>query len=51
MTTNEAIQIIDNATGQIHATRQEHTIIAQAIETIKKAIENPVIKDDNVPRY
>lgn len=39
MDIKQAIEIITNATGRLQATRDEHQLIVQAIQTIQKALE------------
>lgn len=37
MTTQQAIQILENSTANIPATRQQHQAITQALMTVKQA--------------
>jgi hypothetical protein len=40
MTVNEAIQLIENATGMLKLDRNEHTTVIVAINTIKELYKN-----------
>lgn len=39
MTTTEAIKIVEDATAQLNATRQQHILIAKAIDIITEAVQ------------
>jgi len=40
MNAKEALNIVANATGHLQGTRKDHEVIAQAIDTLRKLVEN-----------
>lgn len=39
MTTEQALQILDNAAGQARLTRNDHIAVQQALDTLRAAIK------------
>ena len=41
MNPNEALNILDQATAQLSATRQQHHLIQQALATLRSLVQTP----------
>jgi len=39
MTSKEALKIVDDVVSQVNGTRQQHILIAEAIETLRVIVE------------
>lgn len=49
MTPQQALQILDNAAGQAHLTRNDHIAVQEALAIVRAAITPPTADDKATP--